>query len=76
MSVFNHRLKTVQKLTNQTAQAFVLTTRANIEAAQFLLTQHNFNYVLPSMFADVAMPDNGVGVIFTLILVMLRQLQL
>ena len=37
----------VQKLTKQTAQAFVLTTRANIEAAQFLLTQHNFNYVLP-----------------------------
>lgn len=44
-----------QKLTKQTAEAFVLSTRANIEAAELLLTQHNFNYVLPGVFADEAL---------------------
>ena len=32
----------VQKLTKQTAQAFVLTTRANIEAAQFFIELAQF----------------------------------
>ncbi|CAK8691011.1 unnamed protein product [Clavelina lepadiformis] len=44
-----------QKLTNQTAEAFVVSTRANIEAAELLLTQHNFIYVLPGVFADEAL---------------------
>ncbi|CAK8683540.1 unnamed protein product [Clavelina lepadiformis] len=44
-----------QKLTNKTAEAFVLSTRANIEAAELLLTQHNFIYVLPGVFADEAL---------------------
>ena len=41
-----------QKLTKQTAEALVLSTRANIEAAEWLLTQDNFTYVLPGVFAD------------------------
>ena len=32
----------------------MLSTRANIEAAELLLTQHNFTYVLPDVFADEA----------------------
>ena len=44
-----------QKLTKQTAEALVLSTRANIEAAEWLLTQHNFTYVLPSVFTDEAL---------------------
>ncbi|XP_076823715.1 uncharacterized protein LOC143469759 [Clavelina lepadiformis] len=44
-----------QKFTNQTEEAFVLSTRANIEAAELLLTQHNFIYVLPGVFADEAL---------------------
>ena len=44
-----------QKLTKQTAEALVLSTRANIEAAEWLLTQHNFTYVLPGVFADEAL---------------------
>ena len=44
-----------QKLTKQTAEAFVVSTRANIEAAEWILTQHNFAYVLPSVFADEAL---------------------
>ena len=43
-----------QKLTKQTAEALVLSTRANIEAAEWLLTQHNFIYMLPGEFADEA----------------------
>ena len=43
-----------QKLTKQTAEALVLSARANIEAAEWLLTQHNFTYVLPGVFADEA----------------------
>ena len=41
-----------QKLTKPTAEALVLSTRANNEAAKWLLTQHNFTYVLPGVFAD------------------------
>ena len=36
-----------QKLTKQTANGFVLSTIYNIQAAELLLTQHNFDYVLP-----------------------------
>ena len=63
-----------QKLTKQTAETLVLSTRANIEAAEWLLTQHNFTYVLPGVFADEALEsslaklDNAVGVISTLTL--------
>ena len=42
-----------QKLTKQTAKAFVLSTRSNIQAAELLL--HNFDYVLPGLFADEAL---------------------
>ena len=45
----------VQKLTKQTADAFVVSTRANIQAAQLLLTEYNFSYVLPGVFADEAL---------------------
>ena len=44
-----------QNLTKQTAEALVLFTRSNIEAAEWLLTQHNFTYVLPGVFADEAL---------------------
>ena len=44
-----------QKLTKQTAYAFVLSTRANVQAAELLLTHHNFSYVLPGVFADEAL---------------------
>lgn len=44
-----------QKLTKQTAEAMVLSTKANIEAATILLNQHNFTYVLPGVFADEAL---------------------
>ena len=56
----------------QTAKAFLLLTRSNIQAAELLLTQHNFDYVQPGVFADdasfLAKPDNAVGEISTLIL--------
>ena len=44
-----------QKLTKQTAEALVPSTRANIEAAEWLLTQYNFTYVLCGVFADKAL---------------------
>ena len=44
-----------QKLTKQTVEALLLSTRANIKAAEWLLTQHNFTYVLPGVFANVAL---------------------
>ena len=44
-----------QKLTKQIAEALVLSTRANIEAAEWLLTQHNFTYVLSGVFVDEAL---------------------
>ena len=33
----------------------MLSARANVEAAEWLLTQHNFTYVLPAVFADEAL---------------------
>ena len=45
----------MQKILKQTAEALVLSTQANIEAAEWLLTQHNFTYVLPGVFADEAL---------------------
>ena len=44
-----------QILTKQTAYAFVLSTRENVQAAELLLTHHNFSYVLPGVFADEAL---------------------
>ena len=44
-----------QKLTKQTAYAFVLSTRANVQATELLLTHHNFSYVLPGVIADEAL---------------------
>ena len=43
------------KLTKQTAEAFVQSTRGNIEAAKLLLSQKDFKYVLPSVFSDDAL---------------------
>ena len=45
----------LQKLTKSTADAFVASTRANIEAALLLLTNCNFSYLLPGVFADEAL---------------------
>ena len=44
-----------QKLTKQTAEALVLSTGVNMEAVEWLLTQDNFTYVLPGVFADEAL---------------------
>ena len=44
-----------QKIKKQTAEALVLSTQANIEVAEWLLTQYNFTYVLPSVFSDEAL---------------------
>ena len=41
--------KRIQTLTLQTANAFVLTTENNIEAAKHLLENHHFNYILPAV---------------------------
>ena len=41
--------KRIQTLTLQTANAFMLTTENNIEAAKHLLENHNFNYILPAV---------------------------
>ena len=49
------RSRQTQKLTKQTAEALVLSTQANIEGAEWLLTQHNFTYMLPGVFADEAL---------------------
>ena len=43
-----------QKLTEQTANACVVSTKTNIEAAELLLNEHGFSYVLPAIFADEA----------------------
>ena len=42
----------VLKLTKQTSAAFITTTKTNIEAATYLLTEQHFQYVLPGIFAD------------------------
>ena len=66
--------KNSQNKLSTTLYTMVLSTRANIEAADWLLTQHNFTYVLPGVFADAALeklfgkPDNAMGVISTLTL--------
>ena len=43
------------KLTKMTASAFITTTKTNIEAATFLLSEMNFKYVLQAVFADEAL---------------------
>ena len=43
------------KLTKQTAEAFTVSTMANVEAAKYLLIQKNFKFVLPGIFADEAL---------------------
>ena len=40
------------KLTRATADAFITSTKTNIEAATYLLTEKGFDYVLPAIFAD------------------------
>ena len=40
------------KLTKSTGNAFITSTKFNIEAATFRLTEKNFEYVLPAIFAD------------------------
>ena len=44
-----------QKLTKQTAQAFIVSTKANVEAAKYLLSEKSFQYVLPAIFSDDAL---------------------
>lgn len=44
-----------KKLTKQTANAFIISTKSIIEAANVLLNEHNFSYVLPAIFADEAL---------------------
>ena len=39
---------------NQLQMYSVVSNRANIQAAQLLLTECNFSYVLPGVFADEA----------------------
>ena len=43
------------KLTKMTASAFITTTKTNIEAATFLLSEMNFKYILQAVFADEAL---------------------
>ena len=45
----------ILKLTKQTAEAFTVGTMSNVEAAKYLLTQKNFKFVLPGIFADEAL---------------------
>ena len=40
------------KLTKQTAEAFTVSTRNNVDAAKLLLADKDFDYVLPAIFAD------------------------
>ena len=40
------------KLTKMTSDAFVVSTKTNIEASKFLLTEKGFEYVLPAIWAD------------------------
>ena len=39
------------KLTKQTAEAFTVSTRNNVDAAKLLLADKDFDYVLPAIFA-------------------------
>ena len=43
------------KLTKQTAEAFIVSTRNNVAAAKFLMAEEDFDYVLPAIFADEAL---------------------
>lgn len=43
------------KLTKQTAEAFIVSTRNNVAAAKLLLAEKDFDYVLPAIFADEAL---------------------
>lgn len=43
------------KLTQQTAEAFTVSTRNNVGAAKLLLADKDFDYVLPAIFADEAL---------------------
>ncbi|KAI6659431.1 hypothetical protein LOD99_10779 [Oopsacas minuta] len=43
------------KLTKQTAEAFTVSTRNNVDAAKLLLADRDFDYVLPAIFADEAL---------------------
>ena len=43
------------KLTKQTAEAFTVSTRNNVDAAKLLLADKDFDYVLPAIFADGAL---------------------
>ena len=45
----------VEKRTRQTAEAFISSTKANIDAARYLLNEMNFQYVLRGMFSDDAL---------------------
>ena len=40
------------KLTKMTSNAFVVSTKTNIEASKFLLSEKGFEYVLPAIWAD------------------------
>ena len=64
----------VRKIAKPTAEAFIVSTRANIQTAQQLLTEYNFKHMLPEFFADEALekflakPNNVVAVISILML--------
>ena len=40
------------KLTMMTSHAFAVSTKTNIEASKFFLTEKRFDYVLPAIWAD------------------------
>ena len=41
-----------RKLTHATGNAFIVTTQVNILAAKLLLTNHNFQYILPAVWSQ------------------------
>ena len=41
-----------RKLTQFTADAFIVTTKFSIAAATYLLSHHNFEFVLPAVFSQ------------------------
>ena len=44
--------KRASKLTKQTSEAFIVSTKACVEAANVLLIEKGFSYVLPGIFSD------------------------
>ena len=42
----------VKKMTQSTADAFVVTTSNVISAAEYLLKEHRFQYLLPAIFSQ------------------------